>query len=364
MNETFESRVAVLLPGQAGRVESAAGDATLFGSGEHERGVAQWAFDHAQPAGLGTSTLPGSVALHLPLLGSGEVVGVLSIRPDDPRRVRDPERIQLMRTFANQIALAVERARLAEQAETTRVEAETERTRGAMLAALSHDLRTPLAAILGAATSLRDDASRLSAETRHELADTVAEEASHLNRLAANLLDVTRLEAGALAVRRDWHSLHEIVGAVLGRLEMRLVGRAVTLDLPESLPLVPLDDVLFGQLVSNLLENAIRHTPERSPIEIAARVGAGRLTFEVADRGPGIAPGEEERIFDKFQRGSGLDGRSGAGLGLTICRGIAEAHGGRISAENRPGGGARFRVVLPVEGDAPPVEREPLEAAE
>jgi two-component system sensor histidine kinase KdpD len=359
--EVFESRVTALLPGEAGRVDAVAGDLTLFGQGDHERGVAQWAFDHAQPAGLGTPTLPGAAALHLPLVGTMEAVGILALRPADPRRLRDPERLQLLRTFANQIALAVERARLAEQAERTRVEMETERTRSAMLSSVSHDLRTPLAAILGAATSLRDDAGEISADARRELADTIAEEAAHLNRLAGNLLDVTRLEAGVLPVHRDWHSLQEIVGVVLGRLEPRLAGRPVQLDIPADLPLLSLDDVLFSQLVSNLIENAIRYTPPGSAIDVLARLEDGQLRFEVADRGPGIPPGEEERIFDKFHRGPGRADRLGAGLGLTICRGIAVAHGGRIVAENRPGGGARFRVLLPVDADAPTVERESLE---
>jgi two-component system sensor histidine kinase KdpD len=359
--EIFESKVSILLPREGGRVEPASGDLTLFGQGDHERGVAQWAFDHGQAAGLGTPTLPGAAALHLPLPGSTDVVGVLAVRPGDPRRLRDPERIQLLRTFANQIALAIERARLAEQAERTRVEVETERTRSAMLSSVSHDLRTPLAAILGAATSLRDDGDRIPPDTRRELADTIAEEAASLNRLAGNLLDVTRLEAGALAVHRDWHSLAEIVGVVLGRLESRLADRRVELDLPADLPLVPLDDVLFGQLVTNLLENALRYTPAGSPIEISARVKGEELRFEVADRGPGIPPGEEERIFDKFHRLSSPTDRAGAGLGLTICRGIAEAHGGRIVVENRPEGGARFRVTLPVKTDPPAVAHEAIE---
>ncbi|HTO90549.1 MAG TPA: sensor histidine kinase KdpD [Candidatus Sulfotelmatobacter sp.] len=361
VSQVFDSRVAILLPGPHDRVEVGAGDRTLFGNVDHERGVAQWAFDHAQPAGLGTPTLPGSAALHLPLIGSEAPVGILAVRPADPQRLRDPERIQLLRTFANQIALALERARLVEQAERAEIEVEAERTRNALLSSVSHDLRTPLAAILGAATSLRDDAGRLPAETRHELADTIADEATHLNRLVGDLLDVTRLESGALPLHRDWHSVQELVGVALGRLEAQIGSRVVRLDLSPELPLVSLDDVLFGQVLINLIENALRYSPESSPIEISARIEGGELVLEVADRGPGLPPGEESKVFDKFYRGDGPAKRGGVGLGLTISRGIVEAHDGTLTAENRPGGGACFRIRLPASADAPLVEPESRE---
>ena len=356
--EVFESRVAVLLPGPDGRLEPVAGDAALLGGGEHERGVAQWAFDHAQPAGLGTDTLPGSVALHLPLIASGDPAGVLTLQPREPGRLRDPGRIQLLRTFANQIALALERALLAEDAERSRVAAETERTRNALLSSVSHDLRTPLAAILGAATTLRDQGESLPVASRRDLADTIASETATLNRLVANLLDATRLESGAVTPQREWHSLQEIVGVVLGRLEAVLGARPVRIDVPGDLPLVSIDGPMIGQLLTNLIENAVRHGAADSPIEVSARVQDGELELVVADRGPGLAPGEETRIFEKFQRGAGHESRPGAGLGLTISRGIAEVHGGTIRAESRAGGGARFVVKIPVRGTAPPIAGE------
>jgi len=358
VGEVFESRVSVLMPGAEGRLEWKAGDATLIAGVPHEMGVAQWAFDHGQPAGLGTDTLPGAAAMHLPLLAASEVVGVLAVRPADERRLRDPERLQLLRTFVNQIALALERARLAERAELARVEVETERTRSALLSSVSHDLRTPLAAILGAATTLRDDAGGMDSDSRRELADTIADETARLNRLVANLLDVTRLESGTLVLRREWHSFEEIVGVVLQRLDRQLGERPVRLDVAADLPLVFVDEPLIEQLLTNLVENALHHAPGTSPIEIAAAVRDGFLEIEVADHGPGLRPGDETRIFEKFHRGAGPGARHGAGLGLTICRGIAEVHGGGIRAENRPGGGARFVVRLPAGSGAPEVERE------
>jgi two-component system sensor histidine kinase KdpD len=355
--EMFEARVAILRPHEAGRLRIAAGDAGLLDPGAHELGVAQWAFDHEQPAGLGTETLPASQAMHLPLIGPGGPVGVLAVRPADATRLRDPERVQLLRTFANHLAVALERVRLGEDAERARVEAEAERTRSALLSSVSHDLRTPLAVITGAASSLKQG-DALSEPTRAELADTIYEEGRRLNRLVGDLLDVTRLESGAVAVNKDWHSLEEIVGATLTRLEERIGARPLELRLPDGLPLVPLDDVLFGQLVENLIENALKYAPEGSPIELAAALERGTLSFEVADRGPGLPPGDEERVFEKFFRGPRGAGRPGVGLGLTICRAIAHAHGGRIVAANRAGGGAVFRVELPVEGEPPEIERE------
>jgi len=230
------------------------------------------------------------------------------------------------------------------------MQAETERTRSALLSSVSHDLRTPLAAITGAATSLRDGSRTLSEATREELADTIAEEALRLNRLIGNLLDMTRLESGTLSPRREWYSLEEVVGAALARLEPALQDRVVHSDLPEDLPLVRLDGVLFEQVVWNLVENATKYTPAGGSIDISAGVQGGELRFEVADRGPGIGSGDERRLFEKFHRGANASGQPGAGLGLSICEAIVRAHGGTIEAANRSGGGAVFTVWLPLAG--------------
>jgi K+-sensing histidine kinase KdpD len=251
------------------------------------------------------------------------------------------------------------REALAREAEAAALRAATEEMRSSLLSAVSHDLRTPLATITGAATTLREGA--IEPGQRDELLEMICEEAERLERLVRNLLDMTQLASGALEVRREWVSLEELVGSALGRLDARLAGRPVRTDLPETLPLVSADAVLLEQLFVNLLENAAKYTPAGGPIEIAARAGERSVTIEIADRGPGIPAGDEARIFEKFARGR-HPRVPGAGLGLAICRGIVEAHGGTLTVRNRPGGGALFEVVLPRAGSAPaaPPELDPV----
>lgn len=247
--------------------------------------------------------------------------------------------------------------RLRQQALQTReatVRAQTEEMRSSLLSAISHDLRTPLAVITGAATALREAPATHTAAVRAELLDTLCEEAERMERLVRNLLDMTQLQAGMLNPKREWIPLEEIVGSALTRLEAKLADRAIRTVLPAGLPLVLVDPVLLEQVLINLLENTCKYTPARSPIEIRAQATDDRVTLEVLDTGSGIAPGDEERIFEKFYRGH-RSGAQGAGLGLAICRGIVEAHGGTISAENRADGGALFRVILPRQGHAPSV---------
>jgi two-component system sensor histidine kinase KdpD len=362
ISEILGATVAILLPDDNGRVAVAVGDFSLFGGGEHERTVAQWAFENGKAAGWSTRTLPGSRGVHLPLSGSDHPLGVLSVRTADPKVLPNPESVRTLEALASQTALALERCFLAEAAERARTEAETERARSALLSSVSHDLRTPLAAITGAATGLLEGSARLGESTRREMVETISEEAGRLNRLIGDLLEMTRLESGALRVRKEWHSLEEVVGAALGRLEAELGDRPVTVDIPDDMPLVPLDDVLFEQVVRNLLENAHKYSPSGSPIEIRGRIESGKLRFTVADRGPGLRAGEEQRAFEKFYRGVAGSDRAGVGLGLAICRGIVEAHQGSITAANRPGGGAEFTVWLPLEGTPPSVERNGIEA--
>lgn len=364
VREVFDARAAILRPSTTGRLSVAAGDGDLLDGADHQVGVAQWAFDHAQPAGLGTHTLPAAPTMHLPLIGSGEAIGVLSVRPAEITAITAPDRIKLLQTFADQTAVALERAQLAAEAEGARVDAETERARNALLSSVSHDLRTPLAVITGAATSLRDSGAGMSEETRRELADTIAEEGQRLNRLVGELLDMTRLESGALTIRREWHVVEDVVGSLLTRLERSHPGRRVRLVTAPTLPLVALDEVLFGQAVHNLLENALRHSPAEHPVEVAMRQEGETLVLEVADRGPGLAPGEEARVFEKFYRGAAARDQRGAGLGLTIARGLLQAHGGDVSALARPGGGAIFRIELPLVGEPPAIERSPEENPE
>jgi two-component system sensor histidine kinase KdpD len=359
LEDVFESRGVVLLPDARGRLEVAAGDPALLGAGAHERGVAQWAFDNGQAAGLGTATLPGSRCLHLPLRGSQRELGVIALEPRDIRSLMAPDSFRLLRAFGNHAALALERSALAEQAERARVQSETERLRSGLLSSVSHDLRTPLAVITGAASTLLEDEDRLDAAAQREMLRSIADEAARLNRLVTNLLAMTRLEAGALEVKRSWHSLEEVVGAALHRLEPLLGGRPVRVGLPAQLPLVAVDEVLLEQVVFNLLENAVKHAPSSTPIEIEARVRDHEVELSVADRGPGLLPGSEEQVFEKFYRGDASRRAGGVGLGLAICRGIVEAHGGRLRAANRPDGGAAFSFTLPLDAHAPVVEPEP-----
>lgn len=357
IRDVFGAEAVILRPSPEGRLSVVAGDHAMLASADHEVGVAQWAFDHAQPAGLGTNTLPAAHAMHLPLIVSGEALGVLSVCPKEATDITSPDRLKLLQTFANQTAVALERAQLASEAERARVDAETERTRNALLSSVSHDLRTPLAVITGAATGLRDSGHRMDEATRRELADTIADEGQRLNRLVGELLDMTRLESGAVALRREWYPIEEVVGGALVRLERSHPGRSVELVAPRGLPLVALDEVLFGQALTNLLENAVRLSPIDPSVEVRIASQPKQLVIEVADRGPGFAPGEETRIFEKFYRGVGSRGQRGTGLGLTIARGIVEAHGGQLTAMAREGGGAILRIVLPVLGEPPAVER-------
>jgi two-component system sensor histidine kinase KdpD len=358
--EVFRTRVAMLLPDASGRLRPEDGLGAPFEVDATERGVSQWVFEHGQMAGLGTATLPGASALYLPLVASDRTLGVLGARPTDPRAFETPEQLHQLEAFASQTALALERAILAEEAQQAQVRAETERLRNSLLSSVSHDLRTPLAAITGAASTLLEAEPRLDRPTRRELLETIHEEADRLNRLVQNLLEMTRLESGALKIQAAWHPLEEVVGGALDRLAGGLKDRPVITRLPGALPLVPIDDVLIEQVLINLIDNAVKHTPPESPIEIAAWAGEGVVTVQVADAGPGLAPGEERRIFDKFYRGS-TGSRRGVGLGLAICEGIVRAHGGHIWAENRPQGGAAFRFTLPVTGASPPVSPDTAE---
>lgn len=243
------------------------------------------------------------------------------------------------------IALLTDRLR--RQAEVAKRQAEIERLRNALLSALSHDLKTPLTALVGASTALLED--RLDARERREFARMVAAEAGRLNRLVGNLLELTRLESGQVSVKRVPQAIDEVIGSALYRLETQLSGRRIETSVPEEVPLAAFDPVLIEQVFINLIDNAVKYTPPGTPIDIGVERRHGDILVEVADRGPGVPAGEEEKIFERLYRSAG-DRRSegGVGLGLTICRAIITAHDGRIWAENRPSGGAVFRFTLPV----------------
>jgi two-component system sensor histidine kinase KdpD len=351
IGEVFGAEVAVFLPDRAGHLRTAPheGGAQLE---ENDVTLRQWVFEHRRPAGLGAGTSSSARAVHLPLLGHDSPLGVVSVRPQRRDAFTTPEPLRQLETFVNQTALALERARLADEAQDARVRAEAERLRSSLLTSVSHDLRTPLASITGAATTILESGARLDSRTQQELVESVRDEADRLNRLVQNLLEMTRLESGALQLRKEWHPLEEVIGAALHRLGQRLANRRVTTRVPPDLPLVAIDDVLIEQVLVNLLDNAIKYTPSGSPIAVIATATDRAVTVEVADHGAGLPPGEEDKVFEKFYRGQPAGGR-GAGLGLAICHGIIKAHGGHIWAQNLPEGGVAFLFNLPL-ADTPP----------
>jgi two-component system sensor histidine kinase KdpD len=349
VSEVFDSQVVVLLPDAAGKLLHPTGAALPGSYKGSDLAVAQWVQDHAQPAGLGTDTLPSTDALYLPLTGTQAVLGVLGVLPANPRRVLLPEQFHLLETFAAQIALALERAGLAERAERASIDAETEGVRNALLASISHDLRTPLAVIAGASSSLMEKGDSLGAQARNELAKSIYDQSQEMSQLVANVLEMTRLEAGGIAPDLEWYSLGEIVGAALARLRERLAEHPVSIDMPRGLPLVRVDAGLMEQVFANLLENAAKYTPPGTPVHISAVSYGGELLVAVEDEGPGLPPGDEEALFGKFQRGAPEGAVGGVGLGLAICRAILKLHKGKIWADRRPKGGAAFRFSLPLE---------------
>ncbi len=282
------------------------------------------------------------------------------VKPFYSLAVADP---QYLVTFAVMLLTALVISELTHrvraQSEAARAaweRAEAEFLRNTLLSGVSHELRTPLSGITGAASALIEAGDQLSAESRTQMLDTIASEAERMERLIKNLLDMTWLEAGGLKLNREWQPLQEVVGSALHRMTRRLAGRAVTTNVPSDLPLVQIDAVLIEQLLINLLDNAMQYTPAESAIEIAARQNGAAIEVEVADHGPGIPAGTEDRVFQKFFRAGQKANQRGMGLGLAICRGIVEAHGGTIRASNRPAGGASFQFNLPLFPGAPRID--------
>jgi two-component system sensor histidine kinase KdpD len=353
--DAIDAKVTVLVSDVEGHLISMGPEINGFEPSANDQAVARWVMDHEEAAGHGTTTLPGSAGLYLPLRASHGAVGVLGILPNTIWKTIGPERFHLLETFAGLIALAIERVQLAAEAARIRVQMETEKLRSSLLSAVSHDLRTPLSVITGGASTLLDSDGALEPKVRRELLESVLEEADHLNRLVANLLDMTRLEAGAIEVHKEWQSVEEIVGVALGRMARQLKDHPMITHLPDELPFVPMDDLLIEQVLVNLVDNAAKYSPAGSPIELSGRAENNRLIVEISDRGPGMPQAELDRVFEKFYRAANSDRRPGAGLGLAICRGIIELHGGRIVAENRPGGGAVFRFDLPLATGQPEI---------
>lgn len=343
LSQAFSASVALLLPDATDHLRTDDTAASPVGA---DLGVAQWAFDHGEPAGLATDTLPANAFHYLPLRAPMRVRGVLAIKPRQPRWLLIPEQQRQLETYATLIAIALERVHYVEVAQDALVKMEGERLRNSLLAALSHDLRTPLTALVGLAETLAITKPPLSL-AQAEIAAAMRDESLRMGTLVANLLDMARLESGEVRLRRDWQSIEEVVGSAVRASRHALGTRRVDVALPADLPLVEFDAVLIERVLANLLENAAKYTAAPTAIGIGATVGDGSITICVADRGPGLPKGREATLFDKFTRGHPESATPGVGLGLAICRAIVEAHHGRIEARNRDGGGAAFSFTLP-----------------
>jgi two-component system sensor histidine kinase KdpD len=346
--ETFASRVVVLVPDSGGRLRHPPGPPGPDALQGADLSIAQWVFDHGTPAGLGTDTLPAAAAQYLPLVGSQRTLGVLAVQPTQRRRLLLPEQRHLLETFAGQIALALERAEFAEEAERSRVNAETESLRNTLLASISHDLRAPLRAIAGAARALNDPSIIFDDRARAELTAQIESKTNDMSETISNVLELMRLESGQVKLRQDWLKLQDLVNSALARLDERLESYPVEIQLPPDLPAVRADGALVVQVFINLLENVAKHTLPGTHVTIIGNVEDEFIRVLVDDNGPSFPPGDPEQLFAKFHRGRDDGNRGGAGLGLSICRAIVNAHGGTIRALRRPGGGARFSFTLPI----------------
>ena len=353
-------RVVVLLP-EAERVVVKAGYPPEDQLDDADIAAAKWCFDNERPAGRGADTLPGAKRLFLPMRTGRGTIGVVGLDSDMSGPILTPERRRLLDALSDQGGLAVERVRLVEDLDRAKLLSETDRLRQALLTSISHDLRTPLASVLGAASTLRDLAGSLDDDAKVDLLATVIDEAERLNRFIANLLDMTRLEAGAVAPNLGEHDMGEIVGAALLRAGKILTGHRVEIENAPELPSLDLDAVLFEQALFNLLDNAAKYAPAGTTIRVQSWQEDGRLVLQVLDEGDGLPDGDVERIFDKFYRArKGDHVRAGTGLGLAISRGFVEAMGGTLTAANRTDRkGAAFTMTFGV----PTRARRPSEAA-
>ncbi|GFE59424.1 sensor histidine kinase KdpD [Geobacter sp. AOG2] len=343
---SLEAQLIVLLPeGEHLAMKAASEDFTLH---EKELAVADWAFRNRQPAGRGTETLVSSELLYLPLQTTSSVLGVMGIKLTDDTNYRSPETRRLLNAFATQATLAIERAQFVKQAEQAQILHARDTLERALLNSISHDLRTPLMTITVALDNMWEKRAQITEKARNSFLLTAREEAGRLNRFVGNLLDMTRLEAGAVKPKDVHCDIQDLIGCALATLEQRIGARNIDVQLSPDLPLVRLDMVLMMQVLVNLLDNSIKYAPEDKSIELVARIEDGRLILEVLDRGPGVPPEDLTKVFDKFYRIPVPEGAGGTGLGLAICKGIVEAHGGEIRAENRAGGGLRVIITIPM----------------
>jgi two-component system sensor histidine kinase KdpD len=347
VKRTFGVSTVLLLPDADGRLRLAEQDADsgISAVTALESGIAQWAFDHGASAGMGTDTLPGSPVFYMPLVAPMRTRGVLAIEASQTRWLRAPEQRQQLETFAALAAIALERVHYIEVAQDALVKIESERLRNSLLAALSHDLRTPLTSLMAQAESLAGSKPPL-APTQHAMAEALRQEMNRMSILVTNLLDMARIESGEVKLRLQWQPIEEVIGSALLACRAALAGQVVQTRVPADLPLVQYDAVLIERVLCNLLENAAKYTPAGSTVTVSAQQHGLWLNVSVADNGPGLPPGQEEAVFEKFARGERESAKPGVGLGLAICRAIIQAHGGTIYAASQPGGGVAFTFTL------------------
>jgi two-component system sensor histidine kinase KdpD len=326
-----------------------------------DHGIAQWAFGNEKAAGNGTDTLPGSPVLYLPLKAPMRVRGVFAFEPITPEHLMTPEQRRLLETFASLIAIALERIHYVDIAQSTTVQMESERLRNSLLSAISHDLRTPLSVLMVLADSMALT-NPPSTGPQMEIATSMKLVANRMTAMVSNLLDMARLQSGEVRLNRQWHPLEEVVESSLRAVSNSLTHHQVRVHLEENLPLLEMDAVLMEHVFCNLLENAAKYTSEGSEIEIGASAEDQEVIMWVEDNGPGFPKGKEEEIFKKFERGQKENVTPGVGLGLAICRAIVEAHGGKIHAENRSTGGAKFVLTLPI--GSPPLIKPEMDFSE
>ena len=350
LQASFQTRMRILLPDEEGKLRLGA-----EGADDVDLGVAQWCFDHKEPAGAGTGNLPGRAHQYVPLTAPMRVRGVLVVEQNSSQSPLPPEQQRLLEAFAALVGIALERIHFVTVARDTLVKMESERLRNTLLAALSHDLRTPLTALVGLAETLSLSLSAGPSQQRAQV-EAIGRQARATFRIVDNLLQMARLESGQVQLRRDWQSMEEIASAALREATSFLAGRPVSVAIPADLPLVRCDAILMERVLVNLLENAAKYTPEGTPLGVSARARGEALEVEVWDSGPGIPAGKEEAIFERFARGDREPAMAGVGLGLAISRAIVEVHGGRIHAENRLQGGARFLITLPLEPQPEAIE--------
>ncbi len=349
IREIADSEVMIYLRGGDHSLELAYGQKSSFANEPDLELITDWVVTNRRSAGAQTQMFAQSSIHFVPMIGSEHIVGVLAARRSDGTTALDSENRRMLATCANLVALSIERDRSRADAQKAQVQVHTEQLRNSLLSAVSHDLRTPLATIAVTASNLLREDAAPDAEQQREDLQVVVDESGRLARQVDNLLEMAQLNSGAVVVKRDWHVLEELVGVAVSRMRHELASRTVSVHIPEQFPLLWVADDLIVQMLINLLDNAVRYSPSSSSIEVAASCRPGSAEIRVADNGPGLPVGLEKTIFERFVRAPApvADGRRGMGLGLAICRSIAELHGGSISAANRQGGGAEFVVVLP-----------------